>query len=132
MASIRHTIYAAIKSAEKTSDITKKYGSRARQTTSVGEKMTGMDDMPLPDLYLVDSRKLSAEVCRIRGLVLAIPMMEATHAATQSVVDALWRLERDMAEIQKVQAQIHSSFGMRGEALAKADAPPRIGLKVVQ
>ncbi len=131
MASIRQTIYAEDKVLKESSDITKKYRPSARQTNSVGEKMTGMDDMPLPDLYLVDSRKLSAEVCRIRALVLAIPMSEVTHAATQSVVDALWRLERDMAEIQKVQAQIHSSFGMRGEALAKADAPPRIGLKVL-
>ncbi len=68
------------------------------------------DNLPLPDLYLIDSRQLLAEVSRIRGLVLQVPFTETSHAATQTVVDALWRLERDMTEILKVQAQRQSSF----------------------
>src|SRR4051812_1715612 len=94
--------------------------------------ISGMDKLPLPDLYLIDSRKLLAEVDRIRSLALSIPLSERTHAATQSVVDALWHLRRDMEEILKVEAAIHSSFVQKAEALAEANQPPRIGLKVIE
>lgn len=91
-----------------------------------------MDKLPLPDLYLIDSRKLLAEVTRIRGLALAIPPSEIGHAAHQSVVDALWHLQRDMEDILKVQASIHSSFARKAEQLQEAAQPPRVGLKVIE
>ena len=90
-----------------------------------------MDDMPLPDLYLVDSRKLMREVNRIKCLVLAIPVKCDTHSATQTVVDALWRLERDMDEILKVEATIRRRWTERADDLAEASQPPRVGLKVI-
>jgi hypothetical protein len=90
-----------------------------------------MDSLPLPDLYLIDSRKLLAEVTRIRQLALVIPCGEANHAATQSVVDALWRLERDMQDILRVQGQIHASFMRKASELATESAPLRVGLKLV-
>jgi hypothetical protein len=89
------------------------------------------DNLPLPDLYLIDSRGLLAEVTRIRGLVLQVPFNETSHAATQTVVDALWRLETDMKEILKVQAQIQSAFVQKAEQLAKASQSPRVGLHIV-
>jgi hypothetical protein len=90
-----------------------------------------MDKLPLPDLYLIDSRKLLAEVDRIRGLALAIPPSELAHGATQSLVDALWHLRRDMEDILNVQASIHSSFAQKGEELATPSPVPRIGLRVI-
>ena len=90
-----------------------------------------MDKLPLPDLYLIDSRKLLTEVDRIRGLALAVPPTEASHSAMQSVVDALWHLRRDMEDILRVQAAIHSSFAQKAEALEDAARPPRVGLRVV-
>jgi hypothetical protein len=89
------------------------------------------DDLPLPDLYLLDSRSLLAEVSRIRGLVLQVPFTETSHAATQTVVDALWRLEKDMQEILKVQAQINRSFSEKAERLTEASQPPRVGLRII-
>jgi hypothetical protein len=93
--------------------------------------MAGMDNLPLPDLYLIDSRKLLQEVHRIRQLALAIPPSVAGHSAQQTVLDALWRLESDMEEILKVQAAIHASFTQKAEALAKASEAPRVGLRVI-
>jgi hypothetical protein len=90
-----------------------------------------MDKLPLPDLYLIDSRKLLSEVGRIRGLALAIPPTEIAHAAMQSLVDALWHLQRDMEDILRVQAAIHSSFAQKGEELATPSPVPRVGLRVL-
>lgn len=89
------------------------------------------EDLPLPDLYLIDSRKLMAEVDRIRQLTLQIPCSEKTHAATQSVVDALWRLQDNMREILRVQAEIHASWGRKADELNKENELPQIGLRVV-
>jgi hypothetical protein len=86
------------------------------------------DNLPLPDLYLIDSRSLLAEVTRIRHLTLSVPISAENMAATQSVIDALWRLERDMQEILKVQAQIQSAFLQKADALAK---PVHMGLRVI-
>ncbi|MDQ3119874.1 MAG: hypothetical protein M3Q89_09960, partial [Verrucomicrobiota bacterium] len=82
-----------------------------------------MDKLPLPDLYLIDSRKLLIEVDRIRQLTLAVPPSAETHAPMQSVVDALWHLRRDMQDIMRVQAEIHSAFAEKAEALAAVSAP---------
>jgi uncharacterized protein HemY len=89
------------------------------------------DNLPLPDLYLIDSHKLLKEVSRVRGLVLQIPVREDSHAATQTVVDALWRMESNMIEILKVQAAIHASWGRKAEELNKANELPQIGLRVI-
>jgi hypothetical protein len=93
--------------------------------------MNAPDSLPLPDLYLIDSHKLMKEVSRIRRLVLQIPVNVESHAATQTVVDALWRMESDMIEILKVQAAIHSSWARKAEVLAEESQPPRVGLRVI-
>jgi hypothetical protein len=93
--------------------------------------MHAPDSLPLPDLYLIDSQKLMKEVSRIRRLVLQIPVNIESHAATQTVVDALWRMESDMIEILKVQAAIHASWGRKADALAEESAPPKIGLRII-
>ncbi len=61
------------------------------RTTRRCESIAGMDSLPLPDLYLIDSRKLLKEVHRIRQLALAIPPSVEAHSAQQTVLDALWR-----------------------------------------
>lgn len=90
-----------------------------------------MDTLPLPDLYLIDSRKLLKEVHRIRQLALAIPPSVEGHSAQQTVLDALWRLESDMGEILKVQAAIHASFADKARDLAQEAEPVRVGLRVI-
>ncbi len=89
------------------------------------------DDLPLPDLYLIDSHSLLTEVSRIRGLVLLVPFTETSHAATQTVVDALWRLKKNIQKILKVQAQIQSAFIQKAEALAIASQSPHIGFRII-
>jgi hypothetical protein len=93
--------------------------------------MNAPDSLPLPDLYLIDSQKLMKEVSRIRRLVLQIPVNIESHSATQTVVDALWRMESDMIEILKVQAAIHASWGRKADDLNKASELPQMGLRVV-
>jgi hypothetical protein len=90
------------------------------------------DQLPLPDLYLIDSESLLRELDRIRGLVLQIPFTEASHAATQSVVDAVWHLQRDLQEILKLRATMHSRWTQRAEALQETSQPPDVGLRVVE
>jgi hypothetical protein len=51
-----------------------------------------------------------------------VPFNETSHAATQTVVDALWRLEKDMKDILKVQAQIQNAFADKARALDAATA----------
>jgi hypothetical protein len=87
--------------------------------------------LPLPDLYLIDSRKLLTEVGRVRSLALAIPPSAESHSAVQSVTDALWHLQRDMEDILSVQASIHDAFGEKARQLAADSQPPSVGLRVV-
>jgi len=68
-----------------------RHGRRVLSQTS---PMDAPDNLPLSDLYLLDSHKLLAEVTGIRGLVLQVPYTEKSHAATKTVVDAICRLER--------------------------------------
>jgi len=93
------------------------------------------DSLPLPDLYLIDSHKLLKEVSRIRQLMLRVPVTEASHSATQTVIDALWRMESDMIEILKVHAAMQTAFREgKKDVLAKEEsetATPRVGLRVI-
>jgi hypothetical protein len=88
-----------------------------------------MPKLPLPDTYLVDSRKLIAEVDRIRNLALAVPTTANSHSAIRSVIDAAWHLRRDLEDILRVQAAIHASFVKKGEELPPESEPVRIGLR---
>jgi hypothetical protein len=87
--------------------------------------------LPLPDLYLIDSRKLLTEVGRVRSLALAIPPSAESHSAVQSVTDALWHLQRDMEDILSVKASIHNAFAEKALQLAADSQPPNAGLRVV-
>ena len=66
------------------------------------------EQLPLPDLYLIDSARLIKELDRIRRLVLQIPFSETTHAQTQTVIDALWHLQRDIQEILRLEATMQN------------------------
>ncbi len=119
---------------ENNCGIVKIYGPQPRRLREGCKKLSGMDTpekLPLPDLYLIDARKLLAEVDRVGGLALAIPPSAASHSAVQSVVDALWHLRRDMEDILQLQASIHNSFAEKALQLSDAAQPPRVGLRVV-
>ncbi len=120
--------------AETISGSPKKRPSKLRRKPAFCRTLSPVnapDNLPLPDLYLIDSRSLLAEVTRIRHLTLSVPISAENMAATQSVIDALWRLERDMQEILKVQAQIQSAFVQKADALAKTNEPVHMGLRVI-
>jgi len=93
------------------------------------------DNLPLPDLYLIDSHKLLKEVSRIRHLMLCVPVTEASHSAAQTVIDALWRMESNMIEILKVHAAMQTAFREgKKEVLGKDKTEtetPRVGLRVI-
>jgi len=91
--------------------------------------MDAPEQLPLPDLYLIDSGRLIKELDRIRGLVLQVPFSETTHAQTQTVVDALWHLQSDLKEILRLQATMQRSFGQKATALAEEAQPPLVGLR---
>jgi hypothetical protein len=89
------------------------------------------EKLPLPDLYLIDSHKLLRELDRIREMTLAVPVTEANHAATQSVIDALWHLRTDVQEILRVKGEIQQSWQRRSAEQNAENAPPQIGLRLV-
>jgi hypothetical protein len=93
--------------------------------------MDAPEQLPLPDLYLIDSGRLIKEIERIRGLVLQVPFSETTHTQTQTVIDALWHLQRDLQEILHLQATMQRSFGQKAEALKQASQPPVVALRAL-
>lgn len=94
-------------------------------------EMDAPEQLPLPDLYLVDSGRLIKELDRICGLVLQVPFSETTHAQTQTVIDALWHLRRDLQEILRLQATMQREFGQKAEALERASQPPSVTLRAL-
>ena len=93
--------------------------------------MDAPEQLPLPDLYLIDSGRLIKEVDRIRGLVLQVPFSETTHAQTQTVIDALWHLQRDLQEILRLQATMQREFGQKAEALERSSQPTIVTLRAL-
>ena len=103
----------------------------ARQGKCHALGMDAPEQLPLPDLYLIDSGWLIKEIDRIRGLVLQVPFSETTHAQTQTVIDALWHLQRDLQEILRLQATMQRAFAKKADALAETTQPPRVGLRLL-
>src|SRR5213075_2861172 len=87
---------------------------------------TRRNNWPCRIWYLIDSGRLIKELDRIRGLVLQVPFSETTHAQTQTVIDALWHLQRDVQEILRLQATMQRSFGQKAEALHRARQTPSV------
>lgn len=67
----------------------------------------------LPDPWLVDSEYLLGELARIRGLALLVPVTIQNAPYTNTVVDAVWRLETQLRYLLKLRAEMQWSFARR-------------------
>jgi hypothetical protein len=70
----------------------------AQIRTLPGEKGAPAGHTPdrLPDPWLIDSAHLLAELARIRALALTVPLTVESYGPSNSVVDAIWRLEEQL------------------------------------
>jgi hypothetical protein len=50
----------------------------------------------LPDPWLIDSEYLLAQLAKIRELALQVPLTNDSYQPTNTVVDAIWRLEKQL------------------------------------
>lgn len=93
---------------------------RVRQTVSVQRVETRQHAQlpkPLPDLWLMDSEALLAELARIRDLLNRVPLATlAVSLPLHSVRDALWRLEEQLRGILRVHRQMQTAFAQKAEA----------------
>ena len=67
----------------------------------------------LPQPWLIGSAEILAELTRIRGLAIAIPLTLESNGPTNSVIDALWRFEEELRYVLRLQAQAQSAFAER-------------------
>jgi hypothetical protein len=86
-----------------------------------------LDNVPriLPNVFHYDSAHLLSELTRVRELVLSIPFRLDTHGPTQTVVDALFRLEDDLREILQYHSACQDAWAQRAVILAPYNGPPR-------
>ena len=66
-----------------------------------------------PDPWLADSEYLLQELARIRGLALAVPLTTESYGPTNTVVDAVWRLEDLLRSLLQIHRQAQRSFARK-------------------
>ena len=81
----------------------------------------------LPQPWLIGSAEILAELERIRGLALAVPLTLASNGAVNSVVDALWRFEEELRYVLRLHAQGQAAFQALGGTVPATGAVPRSG-----
>ena len=75
----------------------------------------------LPDPWLINSEYLLKELGRIRELALRVPLTLGSYQPTNTVVDALWRLEDDLRYLLRLHREGQWAFAKKAEDLqAKA------------
>ena len=70
----------------------------------------------LPDPWLVDSEHLLRELSRIRELALRIPLHMDCVLPTNTVVDAVWRLEEQLRFLLHLHRQGQRDFAQKAAA----------------
>ena len=79
----------------------------------------------LPQPWLIGTAEILAELERIRGLALAVPLTLASNGPVNSVVDALWRFEQELRYVLRLQALAQSAFASLGGSVPATGAPAR-------
>ena len=106
-------------------------GSQAVDTSTLAAVSPQLPEHPprpfdaLPQPWLIGTAEILAELERIRGLALAVPLTLASNGPVNSVVDALWRFEQELRYVLRLQAQAQSAFAHRsgGNKVVTGSAP---------
>jgi hypothetical protein len=83
----------------------------------------------LPDPFLIDSEFLLRELARIRGLALNTPLHIDCILPTNTVVDALWRLEQQLRYLLKLHREGQRVFAQKAAAAQEAAPATRSKVK---
>jgi hypothetical protein len=76
----------------------------------------------LPDPWLIDSEYLLRQLALIRELALKVPFTNESYQPTNSVVDAIWRLEQQLRYLLHLHRQGQRAFAEKADGLNPA--PP--------
>jgi hypothetical protein len=76
----------------------------------------------LPDPWLIDSAYLLKELARIPELALRVPITNESYQPTNTVVDALWRLEEQLRFLLRLHREGQWSFAKKDHALREKTA----------
>jgi hypothetical protein len=82
----------------------------------------------LPDPFLIDSEHFVQELARIRSLALAVPMSLETYGPTNTIVDALWRLEEQLRYLLRLHREGQRAFAQKHALQALSAAPQAVSL----
>ncbi len=77
----------------------------------------------LPDPFLIDSEYFLQELARIRSLALAVPMSLETYGPTNTIVDALWRLEEHLRYLLRLHREGQRAFAQKHALQAVSGTP---------
>jgi hypothetical protein len=73
----------------------------------------GITPDKLPDPFLIDSEHFLQELARIRSLALAVPMTLESYGPTNTIVDALWRLEEQLRYLLRLHREGQRAFAQK-------------------
>jgi hypothetical protein len=73
----------------------------------------------LPNPWLVDSEHLLKELARIRELALQVPLHMDCVLPTNSVVDAIWRLEEQLRYLLHLHREGQRQFARKASSIIK-------------
>lgn len=76
----------------------------------------------LPDPWLIESEFLMNELERVRELVLKIPIHNDTVLPSNSVIDAIWRLEKQLRFLLHLHKEGQRSFAKKAQTPTKKKA----------
>jgi hypothetical protein len=74
---------------------------------------------------LIGSAQILAELERIRGLAIAVPLTQESNGPVNTVIDALWRFEQELRYVLRLQAQGQAAFAERSGGNGAAAAGGR-------
>jgi len=80
--------------------------------------LEGFTPDKLPDPWLVDSAYLMHELARIRSLAVAVPLTLEAYGPTNTIVDALWRLEQQLRFLLCLHREGQRSFAQKSEQIS--------------
>lgn len=74
----------------------------------------------LPDPWHYDSEALLKELARLRALTLQIPIVTTeNHSAINTVIDGIWRLEKDLRFLLHLHKEGQRSFARKAPAVVE-------------
>jgi hypothetical protein len=90
-------------------------GPEKREQDATSGFMRALTPDKLPDPWLINSEYLLKELARIRELALRVPLTLGSYQPTNTVVDALWRLEDDLRYLLRLHREGQWAFAKRAQ-----------------